>query len=792
VSDGDANPGGEVVDLGVPGVVNATKIGQGGFATVYRAEQPAYRRQVAVKLLSAEHVDDQARTRFTRECAALGSLSEHPNIVTLYESGFTEAGRPYLIMAYTPGGSLQDRLHHTGPIGWEEALAVGVKLCGALESAHRVGVLHRDIKPANVLISRYGEPMLADFGIARLAGGAETTAGGVSMSIAYAPPEVLAGDRPGPTADVYSLASMLYTLLAGAPAFVRETDESFLPIYSRIVSEDPPDLRPLGVPPVVVHAIEQGMTKRTDERPGSALELGVMLAEAQRALSVPVSHMTVESTAGVDGAARATGEWHTGPGGRTPVPPAPGTTTGPPPPPTAPARGGEATTVLGKHEAGGASAAAAAVGSGGAAGAASVSGEVGARPGAPMGTTPPPSRPATPEGRGPGGPPPTSPPRRKKPPVAVFALVGAVVAALVVGAVVALGGGGDDDDDLVADTSAATDTGVADTGPPDTGATDTTADTTATSTGDTTASSSGETTAPTDTTETTAEPMAVPQAADPLPDTSLALTVVRNGVWEIAVLDTTTTADVQRVSNNAAGQSKLPALSPDRRTIAYTWARDVGAELWLASADGAGQSRAASSLDSDGRAAWSPDGTQIAFVQIRDSGAKDLMILDLATREITAVTDDVATEGDPAWSPDGSRIVFWKSGPGGNFDLWVYDVSSGEVEQITTDPGFDADPDWSPDGSSFVFARQPQGGHWSLWLWEDGTETQLTQTDGDEGFDDQTPSWSPDGERIAFESHGRITVDDAPNETDLYVVDVADGTVEELLAGPGSELHASW
>jgi serine/threonine-protein kinase PknK len=787
VSDGDASPGAEVVDLGVPGVVNATKIGQGGFATVYRAEQPAYRRQVAVKVLSAEHVDDQARTRFTRECAALGSLSEHPNIVTLYESGFTDAGRPYLIMAYTPGGSLQDRLHNTGPIGWQEVLNVGVKLCGALESAHRVGVLHRDIKPANVLISRYGEPMLADFGIARLAGGAETTAGGVSMSIAYAPPEVLAGDRPAPTADVYSLASMLFTLLAGAPAFVRDTDESFLPIYSRIVSEDPPDLRLLGVPPVVAHAVERGMTKRTDERPGTALELGEMLAEAQRALSVPVSHMTVESTPGVESGTRGTGEWHTGPGGGgAPVTPAPGTTTGPPPPPTA--RSGEATTVLGKHDADAASAGvgAAAVGTGGAAGAASAS--VGA--GAPVGPTPPPPRPAAPAGRGPDGPPPPSPPRRKVP-VAVFALVGAVVAALVVGAVVALGGGGDDDDasDVVTDTSVGTDTSVAETTVTSTG------DTTATSTGDTTATSATDTavdtSASTGTTASTAEPMAIPQAADPLPDDSLALTIVRNGVWDISVLDTTT-GDLLQISRNTAGQSKLPALSPDRRTIAYTWAREAGAELWLAGADGAQGTRVASSLDSDGRAAWSPDGTQIAFVQIRESGAKDLMILDTVTREITAITDDLENEGDPAWSPDGTRIVFWKTGPGGNADLWVYEVDGGGLEQLTDDPAFDADPDWSPDGSSLVFARQPQGGHWSLWLYQDGEETQLTQTDGDEGFDDQTPSWSPDGERIAFESHGRIAIDDAPDETDLYVLDVADGTVEELLAGPGSELHASW
>jgi non-specific serine/threonine protein kinase len=181
------------VNLGVAGLEDIVMVGRGGFATVYRAYQPAFRRTVAVKVLSVTTVDESTRERFRRECQAMGLLSEHPSIVTVLDAGFLEDERPYLVMAYMPGGSLADRLRSEGPMSWQEASRAAVRLAGALDTAHQAGVLHRDVKPANVLLSPYGEPQLADFGIARVAGGPETSAGTFTASLGYAPPEIVEG-----------------------------------------------------------------------------------------------------------------------------------------------------------------------------------------------------------------------------------------------------------------------------------------------------------------------------------------------------------------------------------------------------------------------------------------------------------------------------------------------------------------------------------------------------------------------------------------------------------------------
>src|SRR5215468_3777269 len=121
-------------DLGIEGLEDPVEIGVGGFATVYKAFQPAFRRTVAVKILAAVNLDEAAKARFERECQAMGSLSEHPNIVTVYGAGFTTAhgSRPYMIMAFLPGGSLAERIEDKGPVRWEEASHIGVNLAGAL------------------------------------------------------------------------------------------------------------------------------------------------------------------------------------------------------------------------------------------------------------------------------------------------------------------------------------------------------------------------------------------------------------------------------------------------------------------------------------------------------------------------------------------------------------------------------------------------------------------------------------------------------------------------------------
>ncbi|MER6594622.1 serine/threonine-protein kinase, partial [Micromonospora purpureochromogenes] len=152
--------------LGIDGCTDAVEVGRGGFGVVYRAWQPDFARWVAVKVLAADWYGP-SRARFERELRMLGRLSDHPHIVTLHQAGRTAAGNPYLLMAYEEGGSLGDRLRDGAAGDWRKAVAGGIAVAGALETAHRAGVLHRDVKPENILISGYGEPKLADFGQAR-------------------------------------------------------------------------------------------------------------------------------------------------------------------------------------------------------------------------------------------------------------------------------------------------------------------------------------------------------------------------------------------------------------------------------------------------------------------------------------------------------------------------------------------------------------------------------------------------------------------------------------------------
>jgi serine/threonine-protein kinase PknK len=281
-------------DLRIPGYDSVTEIGRGGFAVVYKARRTAFAQDVAIKVLTGNAVDDNAIARFERERQVLGALAQHPNIVTVYDSGTTADGSPFLVMEYLPGGPLSAQLKAQGSLDVRRVADIAVKLCGALETAHRTGILHRDIKPDNVLVSRYGEPVLADFGIARMQGGMQTQSGVVTATLSHAPPEVLDGHTPTAQSDVYSLASTLYALLSGSAPFVRDTDVSITPLLARVLREPPPDLRPRGVPGDVCALIERAMAKEPRDRPRSAMEFGEAFQQLQHANGITASALVVE------------------------------------------------------------------------------------------------------------------------------------------------------------------------------------------------------------------------------------------------------------------------------------------------------------------------------------------------------------------------------------------------------------------------------------------------------------------------------------------------------------------
>lgn len=280
-------------DLGIDGLDGAVLVGRGGYGSVYRARQPRLNREVAVKVLSTV-LDPAALERFEREGFAMGTVSGHPNIVQVLDVGTTRDGLPYLLMPYVARGALDG----VGPLSWPEAVRYAVRLAGALETAHQAGVLHRDLKPANVLVSDFGEPLLADFGIARVSGGFQTTSGLVNASLPFAPPEVLEGKPVSVRADVYSLAATTHALITGRAPFPRRPDEELVALFLRISREDPEHLAAQGVPEPVCRVLARGMAKRPEDRPASAAELGRLLQGAQRSCGVPVTPMVTLDAAG--------------------------------------------------------------------------------------------------------------------------------------------------------------------------------------------------------------------------------------------------------------------------------------------------------------------------------------------------------------------------------------------------------------------------------------------------------------------------------------------------------------
>ncbi|RZK84549.1 MAG: protein kinase, partial [Rhodococcus sp. (in: high G+C Gram-positive bacteria)] len=273
--------GSVTADLAAAGFEDAHEIGRGGFGVVYRCTQAALDRTVAIKVLTAD-LDEQNRERFVREQRAAGRLTGHPNVVNVLHVGVTDNGRP---------------IRRHGPLPLDEALRLGVKMAGALETAHRLGILHRDVKPGNILLSDYGEPALSDFGIARIAGGFETTAGVVTGSPAFTAPEVVTGQPPSAAADVYGLGATLFAAMTGHAAFERRSGEQVVAQFLRIAAEPGPDPRKHGVPEDVSAIIERAMTGTPEDRP-SATELGHQLRASQRLHGFPVDEMALHTEPG--------------------------------------------------------------------------------------------------------------------------------------------------------------------------------------------------------------------------------------------------------------------------------------------------------------------------------------------------------------------------------------------------------------------------------------------------------------------------------------------------------------
>ncbi|MEV0585256.1 protein kinase [Nonomuraea sp. NPDC050310] len=280
----------------IPGYQLIEPVGQGGFAVVYRALHERVGRVVAVKVLSVTDLDERALRNFRRELEVTSRLSDHPNIVAALDTGTASGGRPYIVMDFYDGGSLHSRLRAAGALPVPETLRIGVKVAAALAAVHEAGVFHGDIKPQNILMSKYGEPALADFGVARMLDVGQLSSNTLTLTPHHAAPEVLNGSPQSVHSDVYALGSTLYQLLAGRPAFYEPADVGVAPLLLRVLRQPLPPLQRPDLPQALRALIERAMSKQPADRPAGAWAFARELQDIQRALGLPVTEPAAAHT----------------------------------------------------------------------------------------------------------------------------------------------------------------------------------------------------------------------------------------------------------------------------------------------------------------------------------------------------------------------------------------------------------------------------------------------------------------------------------------------------------------
>ena len=271
-------------DLLPPRYRSPKRIARGGMGEIFRATDATLGRAVAIKLLAERYSRDEAvRQRFTREALAAARLSGEPNIVTIFDVG-EHAERPFIVMEYLSGGSLEDRIRRDGAQETGQALEWLEQAARALDAAHAHGVVHRDVKPANLLLDRNGDVHVADFGIASAAGMDSLTMTGTVLGTAgYLSPEQAQGDRTTPASDRYALAIVAFELLSGRRPFENEsmTAEAAahvnaqVPSISEICESLPPE-----VDPVFRRAMAKDPNQRFETAADFVASLRAALAEA--------------------------------------------------------------------------------------------------------------------------------------------------------------------------------------------------------------------------------------------------------------------------------------------------------------------------------------------------------------------------------------------------------------------------------------------------------------------------------------------------------------------------------
>jgi serine/threonine-protein kinase len=285
------------------------KLGTGGMANVYLAEDQELGRRVAIKVLDERHAsDEQFVERFRREAKAAAALS-HPNIVSIFDRGETD-GTYYIAMEYLEGPNLKELVRQGTP-SIRTAITYTREILAALRTAHRRGLVHRDIKPHNVLVDGEGRLKVTDFGIARSTASHQMTeAGSIIGTAQYLSPEQARGAPVDQRSDLYSVGIVLYELLTGTVPFKGSTPLEIAMKHLSEVPRPPSRVRP-EIPPDLDRVVLRALAKRPGDRYQSAEEMDADLARIERGL--PVSEETADAAtavlagAGIEGTAIRTG-----------------------------------------------------------------------------------------------------------------------------------------------------------------------------------------------------------------------------------------------------------------------------------------------------------------------------------------------------------------------------------------------------------------------------------------------------------------------------------------------------
>jgi eukaryotic-like serine/threonine-protein kinase len=269
-------------DILPPRYRGAERVAQGGMGEIYRAVDDVLGRTVAIKLLAEWYAqDDSIRGRFTREALAAARLSGEPNTVTIFDVGEWHE-RPFLVMEYLSGGTLDDRIAREGAQPVDRVLRWLEQAAAALDHAHGNGVVHRDVKPGNLLLDRDGNVHVADFGIASAAGMDSLTATGTILGTAgYLSPEQAQAKRATAASDLYGLAVVAFELLTGDRPYRRESMTAEAAAHA---NEPVPSVseRRQELPREVDAVFERALAKRPEERYGSGEAFVRALGDALR------------------------------------------------------------------------------------------------------------------------------------------------------------------------------------------------------------------------------------------------------------------------------------------------------------------------------------------------------------------------------------------------------------------------------------------------------------------------------------------------------------------------------